>query len=68
MLGADYFAERDENNTVCALWVRPFDGKSARVFDPATEVFETDKRATLSGATEAEIRQWLAVQRTISGR
>jgi len=68
MLGPAYFAERDENNEVCALWVRQVDGKAARVFDPATEVFEIAKRVTLSGATEAEIKQWLAVQNAIASR
>jgi len=68
VLGTAYFAERDENNEVCALWVRPSDRKSARVFDPATEVFNRANRVSISGATEAEIEQWLAVQRAISAR
>ncbi len=68
MLRATYFAERDENNQVCALWVRPDSGKSVRVFDPATEVLEPADRATMSGATEAEIKQWLAVQTAILAR
>lgn len=68
MLGTAYFAERDETNQVCALWVRPQNGKSVRVFDPASEAFDTADRVTLSGATEAEIKQWLAVQTAILDR
>lgn len=63
-----YFAERDENNRVCALWVKRPDRRSVRVFDPATEVFEAADRATFNGATEAEIKQWIAVQTAISAR
>ena len=63
-----YFAEKDENNRVCALWVKSRDRRSVRVFDPATEVFEAADRITLSGATETEIKQWIAVQTAISAR
>ena len=63
-----YVAERDENNHICALWVKLKHRHSARVFDPATEVFETAENVKISGATETEIKQWLAVQRAISSR
>lgn len=63
-----YFAERDENNRVCALWIKPRDRRSVRVFDPATEVFEAADRATINGASETEIKQWIAVQKAISAR
>lgn len=68
MQGTDYFAERDENNRVCALWVKPRDRKSVRVFDPAADVFEAADRATINGASETEIKQWIAVQKAISAR
>ena len=68
MLNMGYIAETDEHNRVCALWVKPNDRKSARLFDPATERFETTDRATISGASEAAIKQWIAVQKLVSAR
>jgi len=63
-----YVVERDENNRVCALWVKPKDRNSVRVFDHFTEVFERADHITISGATYAEIEQWIAVQQAISAR
>jgi len=63
-----YVAETDENNRVCALWVKPKGQKSSRLFDPATEDFEASDPVVVSGATEADIKRWIAVQKTISAR
>lgn len=65
MLETAYFAERDENNELCALWVRAKHGRGVRVFDPATEDLKPLGRVSISGATETEVEQWFAVQRAL---
>jgi len=61
MPGMHYIAETDANCQVSAIWVKPESAKSAKVFDPLADRFDLSGRVTFSGASEAEIRQWVAV-------
>ena len=68
MTTTHYIAEIDEAHQVSALWVKPNGRKSARVFNPFVDMLEPSKFATFDGATEADIKKWIAVQKAIAAR
>jgi hypothetical protein len=63
-----YIAETDETRQISAIWVKPAGRKSVRVFDPFVDVFDPNTVAKFDGATEAEIKTWIAVQKAITAR
>ncbi|WP_415919463.1 hypothetical protein [Tateyamaria sp. SN6-1] len=54
-----YIAETDGRNAISAVWFKPKERKSARLFDAATDWFDPNEAAEFSGASEAEIARWL---------
>jgi hypothetical protein len=68
MTTTHYIAETDDAHKVAAVWVKPAGRKSARVFDPSNDPFDPNAVAKFDGATEAEIKRWIAVQKAITAR
>ena len=68
MTTTHYIAETDDVRKIAALWVKPAGRKSARVFNPSIDLFDPNAAATFDGATEAEIKRWIAVQKAITAR
>jgi hypothetical protein len=63
-----YVAETDGRNAIAAIWFKPKERKSPRVFDFARDSFDPDQPAEFSGASEAEITRWLlARSKSFSG-
>ncbi|MEL6959036.1 MAG: hypothetical protein AAGL89_08825 [Pseudomonadota bacterium] len=54
-----YIAETDGRNAIAAIWFKPKGRKSARVFEVTKDRFDPNEAAEYSGASEAEIAQWL---------
>ena len=63
-----YVAETNGNNQVCALWVKRSGQTSAKPFDPTCETLEPTDHVDICGASQAAIKQWVAVQKSLSTR
>ena len=61
-----YIAETDESHQISAVWVKPAGRKSVRVFNPSVDPLNPNKAAKFDGATEADIRKWIAVQKALA--
>lgn len=57
-----YIAETDDANAVATVWVKPGGKATAKVFDPKKHIFDPREEARFSGASEAEIKRWLAAK------
>lgn len=68
MTTTHYIAEIDEAHRIAAVWIKPAGRKSAKVFDPLVDVFDPNDADKFDGATEADIKKWIAVQKAITAR
>ncbi|KPA21641.1 hypothetical protein shim_23480 [Shimia sp. SK013] len=62
MNSALYVAETDEFGELVCVWVRPKGAKSARVFDPSKDSYDSQKAANFSGSAAVRIIGWLKAQ------